>query len=126
MIRLARIPGSFAVARLPPDAPIPAWVGGALTSITRTVDELSVVCEEARVPSAVDAVRDFAVCRVVGTIDFAVVGLMASLTRVIAEAGVSVLVISTFDTDYLLVRARDWPSAAAALASVAVLVDERQ
>lgn len=126
MTTLARVPGCFAVARLPPDAAIPSWATGALTSITRTSDELSIVCEEELVPSGVYAVRDFAALRVVGTIDFGVVGLLSMLTRALADAGISVFVFSTFDTDYLLVRTTDWPRARDALASVAVLVDERQ
>jgi hypothetical protein len=123
---LARLAGTFAVARLPPAAPIPAWAAGPLTSVTRTADELSIVCADAAVPVDVRAERDFAAVRVTGTVDFAVVGLLASLTRALADAGVSVFALSTFDTDYLLVRTRDWPRARAALASVAVLVDERQ
>lgn len=126
MTALVRVPGCFAVARLPPDAPIPPWATGSLTSITRTADELSIICEDELVPNGVYAMRDFAAVRVVGTIDFGVVGLLASLTRALADAGVSVLAFSTFDTDYFLVRTRDWLRAQTALASVAVLVDERQ
>ena len=84
------------------------------------------MCEDELVPSGVYAVRDFAALRVVGVIDFGVVGLLATLTRALADAGVSVLAFSTFDTDYLLVRTADFPRARDALASVAVLVDERQ
>ena len=68
-------------------------------------------------PNGVYAMRDFAAVRVVGTIDFGVVGLLASLTRALADAGVSVLAFSTFDTDYFLVRTRDWLRAQTALAS---------
>lgn len=126
MIRptLARVAGSFAVARLPPDAPIPSWAAGALTSITRSADELSIVCDDEAVPNGVYAMRDFAALRVLGIIDFAVVGVLASLTRVLAEAAVSVFVFSTFDTDYLLVRTGDLDRAKKAIASVAMLVDE--
>ncbi|HWE28945.1 MAG TPA: ACT domain-containing protein [Polyangia bacterium] len=121
------MPGRFAVARLPPEAPLPPWAtAGALTSVTRTVDELSIVCDDDAVPSGVYAMRDFAALRVLGTIDFAVVGVLASMTRVLAEAGVSVFAFSTFDTDYLLVRTNELDRAKKALSSVAVLVDESQ
>jgi hypothetical protein len=123
---LARVPGRFAVARLAPDAPIPPWaMSGPLASITRTADELSIVCDDDAVPNGVYAMRDFAALRVLGIIDFAVVGVLASLTRVLAEAAVSVFVFSTFDTDYLLVRTSDLERAKKAIASVAMLVDER-
>jgi hypothetical protein len=122
---LARVAGRFAVARLPPDAPIPAWATtGSLTSITRTADELSIVCDDEAVPNGVYAMRDFAALRVLGIVDFAVVGVLASLTRVLAEAAVSVFVLSSFDTDYLLVRTGDLDRAKKAIASVAMLVDE--
>ena len=126
MTAIVRVPGCFAVARLPPEAPVPAWATGAVTSITRTPEELSIVCDDEAVPSGVYATRDFAALRVVGTIDFGVVGLLATLTRALADAGVSVFAVSTFDTDYLFVRTSDLPRARDALASVAVLVDERQ
>ena len=123
---LARIPGRFAIARLPPDAPIPAWVTGALTSITRTADELSIVCDDDAVPNGIYAVRDFAAIRVLGTIDFGVVGVLAAMTRALADAAVSVFAFSTFDTDYLLVRTTDFDRAKKALCSVAVFVDESE
>ena len=129
---LARVAGRFAVARLAADAPIPPWAAAALAapsslaSVTRTRDELSIVCDDDTVPTDVRAERDFAVFRVAGTIDFSVVGMLATFTRALADAGVSVLAISTFDTDYLLVRTRDLPRARGVLASVAVLVDERK
>ncbi|MGZ3443528.1 MAG: ACT domain-containing protein [Polyangia bacterium] len=122
---LTRIPGVFAVARLPPQAPIPAWaMSGVLTSITRTADELSIVCDDEAVPEGVYAWRDFAALRVVGTIDFGVVGLLATLTRALAEAGVSVFVVSSFDTDYLFVRTPDFARARAALSTVATVTDD--
>ncbi len=123
---LVRVPGRFAVARLAPEAPLPSWPRGALVSISRTADELSIVCDEEALPDGVYARRDFAAVRVAGTIDFAVVGVLAALTRALAEAGVSVFAVSTFDTDYLLMATSDWPRARAALSSVAVLVDERE
>lgn len=123
---LVRVPGRFAVARLAPDAPIPPWVTGALTSITRTPDELSIVCDDDAVPSGVYAQRDFACLRVLGTIDFGVVGVLAALTRALADAAVSVFAVSSFDTDYLLVRTGDYGRARKALSSVAVFVDERE
>lgn len=122
-MKLARVAGRYAVARLPADAPVPAWATGAIVSITRTPDELSIVCDDAAVPADVRAERDFAALRVAGTIDFSVVGLLASLTWVLADAEVSVLALSTFDTDYILVRSADLPRAKAALALVAPVED---
>lgn len=60
----------------------------------------------------------------VGTIDFSVVGVLASLVTPLAEAGISVFTISTFDTDYLLVKEKDVPKACRVLADAGHAVDE--
>src|SRR4051794_38182924 len=122
-LTLRAIPGRFGVARLTAEAALPAWATeGALSSVTRTADELSIVCAEGAIPAGVRAERGFVGWRVDGSIDFAVTGMLASLTAPLAAARVSVFALSTYDTDYLLVRASDRRRAAAALASVAVLV----
>jgi hypothetical protein len=98
----------FAVCRLPAGAAVPPWAqGGALTSITRTSDELSVVCEQGRVPDGIISERDFAAIRVAGTLAPDLVGVLASLALPLAEASVPILAIGTYDTDYVLVRQTD-------------------
>src|SRR5574338_1048960 len=113
---LRTVPGSFAVCRLPADAAVPVWADGApLTSITRTPEELSVVCDDARVPDTVACQRGFAAIRVEGTLAPDLVGVLASLAVPLAEANVPILAIGTYDTDYVLVRATDLARARAAL-----------
>lgn len=94
----------FAIARLEPGAAIPNWVGGAITCIARTPSELSILCAEDRVPDAVRANRSWRCLEVAGPLDFGEVGILSSLCKSLADAGISVFVFSTFDTDYLLVR----------------------
>ena len=102
------VDGNFAVHRLEPNAPIPPWAtAGDLFSITRTADELSVVCRQDAVPEGIACERGWRCLRVGGTIPFSVVGVLASLTAPLAEVEISVFAISTFDTDYLLVKAED-------------------
>jgi hypothetical protein len=112
---LTLLAGRFAVARLPPAAPLPEWATGAFTSITRTPRELSIVCAEEAVPEDAKAERGFAALTVDGVLDFWFVGILAGLLRILADAGVSVLALSTFDTDWLLLRAHDVERAVAAL-----------
>lgn len=108
--------GSLAVCRLPADAPVPAWASaGALVSITRTADELSVVCAEEDVPNEVRAERGWRALKVVGPLDFALTGVLAALAVPLAEAGISIFALSTFDTDFVLVREGDLDRAMAAL-----------
>jgi hypothetical protein len=120
-VTLAPVPGHFAVARLAPDAPFPSWATGALVSLTRSADELSIVCDDAAVPTGIPALRDLAALRVVGTIDPAAVGILAALTGALAAAAISVFAFSTFDTDYLLLARADLDRALAALATVATV-----
>jgi hypothetical protein len=103
---------TFAICRLASDAPVSAWATtGAFFSITRTADELSVVCPQEAVPEGVRCERGWRYLRVAGTMPFSVVGVLASLTAPLAEARISLFAISTFDTDYLLVKAEDLESA---------------
>lgn len=123
-MKLARVGGRVAVARLDGDAPLPAWATAALASaplasVTRTADELSIVCADDAVPADARAARDFVALRIVGTIALGTVGVLSALTAPLAAAGVPVFALSTFDTDYMLVRAVDLPRARAALATVA-------
>jgi hypothetical protein len=114
-LTLLPVAGRFAVCRLPADAPVPAWAGGTFVSVTRTPDELSVVCPEEAVPAAVRSEPGWLCWRVAGAMPFTLVGVLASLTAPLADAGVGVFAVSTFDTDYLLVKAGDGDAAVAAL-----------
>jgi hypothetical protein len=111
----------LAICRFPPDAPLPAWVlhrEAEFWSLTRTPDELSVVCAEDDLPPSVRPQADcgWRAFRVVGPLPFALTGVVSGLTAPLAAAGVPVFVVSTHDTDVLLVRAADAARARALLA----------
>lgn len=113
---LTLLPGTFAVCRLEPDAAVPAWAtNGSFFSIARTTDELSIVCNQADVPDGVRCERNWRCFKLAGPIPFSTIGVLASLVSPLAEAGISVFAISTFDTDYLLVKEKDLPKATDAL-----------
>jgi len=113
-VQLARLPGLYAVLRLRADEPVPAGRQGAFYSITRTEHETSVVLLEELVPPGALAETGFALFRVTGELDFSLTGIMASLTLPLAGAGLSIFAVSTFDTDWLLVREQDAAAATAA------------
>ena len=96
--------GHYAVCRLNPDAPVPTWAKGPFVSVTATRDELSVVCPAERVPDGVQAERGWRVLQLVGPFAFDEVGVMASVAAPLAQAGISLLAMATYDTDYVLVR----------------------
>jgi hypothetical protein len=95
--------GRYAIVRLPADAAVPTWAHGALVSITRTHRELSIVCNEGNVPDVV-ADRGWRCLELAGPLPLDQTGVAAAFTRVLADAGIALFVISTYDTDYVLVR----------------------
>jgi APA family basic amino acid/polyamine antiporter len=114
--RLVGVEGVFAVCRLPAASAMPAWLPHTgLVSVTRTADELAVVCPEAAVPDGVQCERGWRCLRVAGAMPLSAVGVLASLTAPLASAGIGVFAVSTFDTDYLFVKAADFDRAVAAL-----------
>ncbi len=114
-LTLETIPERYAVCRFPQDSNIPSWITGPFYSLTRTPDELSVVSLQSTVPSNVQAERDWRVLRIAGQLDFSLIGVIANLSNLLAAANVSIFVVSTFDTDYFLVRESELAQAAAAL-----------
>jgi len=109
------LPDLYAIARLKASAQIPSWAGGDFLSITRTRDEVSIVCRDEAVPNDVRSDRAWRCLALRGPFALNQTGIAAEFTRVLAAAGVSVFVIATFDTDYVLVPDRAIERAVAAL-----------
>jgi hypothetical protein len=95
-------------------------------SITRTREELSIVCESSQVPAEIPAERGWRCMQVGGPLDFSLVGVLASLAEPLARAGIPIFAISTFDTDYILVRSTQIEAAIAALELAGHVVNEIQ
>ena len=115
-LTLALLPDTFAICRLPASAALPTWaMVGSFCAVTRTPEELSIVCAEQAVPAGVTCQRGWRGLKVAGPLDFALTGVLASLAGPLAEAGVSIFAISTYDTDYLFVREEQLDTAIDAL-----------
>jgi len=123
-LKLEPIPDRLAICRLEPDEELPSWVSGDFVSLTRTKEELSIVCRQELVPEEILCEQDWRGLRVVGQLDFTLVGIIASLTSTLAERGVSVFVVSTYDTDYLLIKEESFAVAKSALAEVGHTINE--
>src|SRR5262245_10394894 len=107
-LALLLLDGVYAIVKLDCNAAIPPWTTNTnFVSITRTMDELSIVCLERLIPNQCAAERGWCAIRVAGQISFSTVGVLASLTDPLAQAGISLFAISTFNTDYLLVKRTD-------------------
>jgi len=117
-ISLAVLPGRLAVCRRPPDEPIPVFIARCpFFSITRTDEEVSFVLPEETVPVAWKAEKGWRCFKVLGSLKLTMTGILASLTSCLADAGVSTLAISTYNTDHLLVREGDLDKAHRAFAA---------
>ncbi len=119
-LRFSVAPGTYAICRLPANAAVPGWAGRAFSSVTRTSDELSIVCEERRLPAGLDGVefqadRGWALLKLLGPLPLDAIGVLASVTRPLADAAIGLFTISTFDTDYVLVKRIHAKQAIAAL-----------
>jgi len=107
-LELSVLPQRFAVCRFDADDVIPDWLmEGDFWSVTRTDEELSFVVPEASVPTTWESERGWRCLKVLGPLDFSLTGILVSLASPLAEAGISIFAISTYDTDYLLVRDHD-------------------
>jgi len=103
-MNLYPIPGRLAIARLDSSAAIPDWAQriGPLVSITRTEDELSIVCPEGWIPDSVQRSTGWFCLKVSGPVGLAAVGILAALVDPMRDIGISVFALSTYDTDCLL------------------------
>jgi hypothetical protein len=110
--------GRYAICRLESAARVPDWATGRrLLSITRTPAELSVVCPEEQVPAEVSCDRGWRVLEVQGPFDLATTGVVASIAGPLAAGGISLFVVSTYATDYVLVKDAALGEAISALAA---------
>lgn len=114
--RFVRHDVRLAVCRLDAAAEVPPWAWtGPFVAVTRTPDELSIVCAEDAVPEAVRHESGWGALKIVGPFPFETVGVLSSIAEPLALAGISIFAVSTFDTDWLLVKAVDLDRAAAVL-----------
>ena len=106
----------LAIVRLEATAAVPTWAwSGELCSVTRTIDELSIVCSDASVPPEALSERGWRALKVQGPLDFSLTGVLAALTAPLAAAAIPIFALSTYQTDYVLVHGRDLTRASEAL-----------
>src|SRR2546430_1272591 len=105
LLTLTVFPERYAVSRLDAKAAVPEWsANGQFVSVSRTPDELSIVCVEANVPSGVTCEPGWRILKCEGPLDSALTGIMASIAEPLADAGIPIFPIATHDTDYILVK----------------------
>ena len=118
LLTLSILPDRYAICRLTPTDGIPEWATGEdFVSIARSRDELSIVCPERNVPSGINAAKGWRVLKCEGPLDYSLTGIMASLADPLADAGVPIFPIATYDTDYVLIKEPQLETAMHALTS---------
>lgn len=115
-LTLSLLADEYAVSQLPADAPLPTWAtAGEFWSLSRTPQEWSAVCLAAQVPAGVRSERGWAAFALQGPFDFGLTGVLASVLNPLRDAGIGIFALSTFDTDYVLVKQADLAGATRAL-----------
>ena len=111
-LKFRRLPDTFAICRLAPHAPLPAAVAGTpFVSITRTAEELSIVCPATQFPQNAKCELPWICFKLEGPFPFSLTGVLASVIDPLAQSGIPIFAISTFDTDYVLVKEESAESA---------------
>ena len=110
----------YGVCRLDKTELIPDWAQKSnFFSITRTSDELSIVCSQDDIPNEIKCEKDWRILKIEGPLDFSLIGILASISTILAQTGISIFAISTYDTDYILVKNNDIDNA------ISLLIKER-
>lgn len=126
ILHLTLQPDRYAICSLPPAEPLPAWAAapGAFVALARTEEELSLVAPEAAVPADVTQEAGWRLLKVHGPLGFGLTGILASILDPLAKARISIFAVSTYNTDYVLVKEGDTPAALTALRESGHTVDD--
>jgi hypothetical protein len=124
-LKLTLLAERVALCRFAPDAPVPGWTDGArqFLTVSRTPTELSVIADERVVPNDIEAQRGYYVLRVEGPLPLDLIGVFAALASPLADAGIPIFPVATYDTDYLLVRDAEIERALATLRTAGHMID---
>lgn len=121
---LTLLPDKLGVCRMERGVPLqelPQFDSG-FYSVTRTADETSLVCSEELIPASIPSEKNFRIFKVEGPLEFGLTGILASLLKPLADAGIPVFTLSTYDTDYLMIKEENLKRAVRVLNTVATII----
>jgi uncharacterized protein len=117
------LPGEYAICRLQSNDTVPGWAPASpFYSITKTTDELSIVCEAQYVPLDSSHNKGWRLLKIAAVLDLSLTGITASFSTALANAGVNLCVIATYDTDYIMVKEDKLSTAMKALQEAGFIV----
>ena len=111
------------ICRFAANDDLPVWLPKGFISVTRTDEELSIVCKQL-VIKGVRCERDWRIIKIVGPLDFSEIGVLARISGILANESISIFVVSTFDTDYILIKADKLKRAIGALQAAGYQIEE--
>ncbi|MBV4418459.1 ACT domain-containing protein [Clostridium tyrobutyricum] len=116
ILTLKLLKDKYGVCRLDTTSSVPEWgEKGEFFSVTRTSDEMSIVCSEKNIPENIKCEKNWRILKIEGPLDFSLIGILASISSILAERKISIFAVSTYDTDYILIRDADVNNAVEAL-----------
>lgn len=116
-LTLSLMPDSYAICRLAPESKVPAWAfQGSFYSISKTNDELSIVVDQRFAPEGIKKAENWKGFKIEGPLDFSITGILAALSKSLADNQIPLFCVSTFDTDYILVESQYYEKAKRVLA----------
>lgn len=123
-IQLELLPNQYAVCRFAPQTPLTGLIPpSGFFALTRTDDELSLVIDQTAIQPGWTAEVGWRALKVLGPLDFSLVGILSSLAAPLAVAGISIFAVSTYDTDYLLLKTEKLPAAVDTLQTVGIIIN---
>lgn len=126
-LSLKPVDGSFAVCRLAAGSALPEWFRpGPFATVSWTEDELSILCHDSQVPETVQCERGWRCLMLQGPFAFDQTGILLQVLQPLAEAKIGIFALSTFDTDYVLVKDHAFEAALQALAASGLTVEQGQ
>jgi uncharacterized protein len=111
-LKFRRLSGPYIVARLAPDEAVPLWASrGEFTSVSRSADELSIVCAAENLPHDIEAKLHWICLKLEGPFAFSLTGVLLAFIEPLSSKGIPIFAVSTYDTDYVLIQ-EEWIGAA--------------
>lgn len=126
-IKMKALKKTYAVCRLEKEEQIPSWaLKGEYLSITKTEDELSIVCAEECVPENIRCEKSWRILKVLGPLDFSLIGILSDISTTLANNNISIFAISTYDTDYILIKDTDFENGRRSLAEAGYEIESER
>lgn len=122
-LSLEILPYDLSICQASPSADFPLFsIKSEFLSVTKTPEELSIICESQSVPEGLECESGWAAIRVIGPLDLSLIGILADLSSLLAEADISIFAISTYETDILLIKSEMLPEARKVLETKHIII----